>query len=87
MKRTITLPPWAKDRLQRRLETGGAIVALRQRRYTWAQIADSLDLGDDREAQRLATNYLLYSSTRPPQTAQDGREGDPLPDDHPPDAA
>ena len=81
----LSLPSWARDRLQQRLEQGGAATALRGRGYTWTEIADALGLGDDREARRTAMNYLLYSSARPIESAQDASEGAPLPDDHPPD--
>ena len=75
-RRTITLPPWARAREQRQLETGGAIVALRQKGHRWDDLARAFDL-DTQEVRRLAVRYLLASATQGPQGT---RESPGVPD-------
>ena len=70
-RRAIPLPAWAQARHQRQLETGGAIVSLRQRGYRWDDLAAAFDLGDAHEARRLAAQYLLASATDRPRGASD----------------
>lgn len=70
-RRTVPLPAWAQARQQRQLETGGAIVSLRQRGYRWDDLAAAFDLGDAHEARRLAIRYLLASATERPQETSD----------------
>jgi len=70
-KRKTPLPAWAWRRQQRDLERGGAIVSLRQRGYTWADLVDAFGLGDHYEARKLAVHYLL-ASAGPREAAQEG---------------
>ena len=62
----MTHPLEALQRRRRgdRLATGGAIVALRQRGYRWADLADALGLADQEEARRLAVEYLLAADAQ-----------------------
>lgn len=68
----------ASDRTtQRDLETGGAILSLRQRGYRWTDIVEALDLGDEHEARKLAGRYLLAATAAERARAQ-GREPAPV---------
>jgi hypothetical protein len=72
----MKLPDWQRRRIASKLETGGAIVAMRQRGHRWDDLAAAFNLGDSREAKRLAVHYLLASSVRPPESAQDASSED-----------
>jgi hypothetical protein len=73
----VKLPDWQRKRIASKLETGGAIVAMRQRGHRWDDLVAAFNLGDSREAKRLAVHYLLASSVRPPESAQDASSDEP----------
>ncbi len=73
MRPKLHLSPAARARWQQRLATGGAITAMRQRGSRWDDLARAFNLTDDREARKLAGEYLL-ANTNDREDAQDRAE-------------
>ena len=51
--------------LRDEIALGGAALNLRRRGLVWSEIADVLDLADDKHARRLAGKYLVALGSLP----------------------
>jgi hypothetical protein len=58
-------PSWAVEMLRDEIALGGAALNLRRRGLVWSEIADVLDLADDKHARRLAGKYLVALGSLP----------------------